>query len=186
MLALSYSTAHCTQVLVARFCWWLVACSVTLWLCTSICRLLRSSGIASGQPQHVCEKLYTQLEVRLPTGCGWSQTYQQDDAEYFVGATSTREGMNVDTIIRNISYILSTDILMHCTCVIGWMFALQPSMPLCLQGANGPLLWVDQFGSNGYLQWFWITNTLTRDIRLVEPLRPTNENSIGHVWYTNT
>ena len=31
-------------------------------------------------------KLYTQLEARLPTGCGWSQTYQQDDAEYFVDA----------------------------------------------------------------------------------------------------
>ena len=32
------------------------------------------------------QKLYTQLEAHLPTGCGWSQTYQEDDAEYLVDA----------------------------------------------------------------------------------------------------
>ena len=43
-------------------------------------------GLRPGSHSVFERKLYTQLEARLPTGCGWSQTYQQDDAEYNVDA----------------------------------------------------------------------------------------------------
>ena len=44
-------------------------------------------GLRPGSHSVFERKLYTQLEARLPTGCGWSQTYQQDDAEYDLDAT---------------------------------------------------------------------------------------------------
>ena len=46
-------------------------------------------GLRPGSHNLCVRKLYTQLEARLPTGCGWSQTYQEDDAEYNVEATKS-------------------------------------------------------------------------------------------------
>ena len=47
-------------------------------------------GLRPGSHSACVHKLYTQLEARLPTSCGWSQPYQQDDAEYIVDATQSR------------------------------------------------------------------------------------------------
>ena len=47
-------------------------------------------------------KLYMQLKAHLPTGYGWRQTYQQDEAECLVNATlastSTYKHMLVEII----------------------------------------------------------------------------------------
>ena len=45
-------------------------------------------GLRPGSHSVCVRKLYTQLKAHLPTGCDWSQTHQQDEADCLVDTTT--------------------------------------------------------------------------------------------------
>ena len=58
-------------------------------------------GLRPGSHSVCVQMLYTQFKARLPTGCGWSQTYQQDEAEYLVDATNSQYKILIDPYSLN-------------------------------------------------------------------------------------